>query len=124
MFAFGRVNIPSDPVINFYDPVVSCTFCGGKGHSKLSCRYAKAKTTEDISYDDMIFWSYVHPEDRPECLKDVEMDESGLSDSESDSESESESDSESDSESLVESDRGSDPESDSKSASESEFEFE
>ena len=81
------MNIQSDPVVNFYDPVITCSFCSGKGHSKLSCHFAKAKTTADISYDDIMFWSYVHPDERPECLREMEDEEE---DSETSSDSEEE----------------------------------
>ena len=113
----ARLNIPSDPVVNFFDPVITCSFCNGKGHSKLSCHYAKAKTPSDISYDDMVFWSYVHPEDRPQCLKDFdyenwdfisESDTVGESDTESESDTEGESDIDDESDTEVDSDTDSD----------------
>ena len=84
------MNIPSDPVINFYDPVVSYSFCGGKGHTKVSCHYAKAKSASGMSYDDLIFWSFVHPDDRPTCVKDLDFGD--YSESESEDESDSDSD--------------------------------
>ena len=84
---FGRLNIPSDPVVNFFDPLVTCSFCSGIGHSKLSCTLAKAKTASDLSHDDLVFWSFVHPEDRPECLKEFDFDSEEENESDTDSES-------------------------------------
>ena len=45
-----------------------CKFCGAQGHTRLSCPYTKAQDLANVSYEDRVFWSYVHPADRPESL--------------------------------------------------------
>ena len=56
-------------MVQFYEPVVICKLCGDHGHSKISCPYNKALDQANISDEDAVFWSYVHPEDRPESLR-------------------------------------------------------
>ena len=56
-------------MVQFYEPVVICKLCGDHGHSKISCPYTKALDEANISEEDAVFWSYVHPEDRPESLR-------------------------------------------------------
>ena len=56
-------------MVQFYDPVVICKVCGDHGHSKVSCLYTKALDTANISPEDAMFWSFVHPADRPESLR-------------------------------------------------------
>ena len=86
LYVFIRLNIPSDPVVSLFDPVVTCKFCKCLGHSKLTCHLAKAEAVQDLSPEDVYFWCYVDPEDRPESLKEYEL----VSDNETDSESEDE----------------------------------
>ena len=62
------MNIHSDPVVQFHEPVVVCKLCGEHGHSKLSCTYTKALDPVNMSHEDSVFWSYVHPANRPESL--------------------------------------------------------
>ena len=68
MIILFRMNIYSDPVVQLFDPVVVCSVCGEHGHSKRSCRYSKAEDLSNMSQEDRVFWSYVHPKDRPESL--------------------------------------------------------
>ena len=65
-----RLNIHSDPVVQLYEPVVICSKCGGHGHSKASCLYMKAMDTSTMSAEDVMFWTFVHPCDRPESLRE------------------------------------------------------
>ena len=66
------MNIYSDPVVQFHDPSVVCSVCGEPGHTKLSCLYSRAEDLANMSHEDRVFWSYIHPSDRPEGL--VESD--------------------------------------------------
>ena len=67
---FGRLSIQSDPVVQFYDPVAECSVCGDYGHSQASCHYTKALDMSNMSHEDIVFWSYVHPLDRPQSLRE------------------------------------------------------
>ena len=62
------MNIHSDPVVQSHEPVVLCKLCGEHGHSKRSCTYTKAMDPANMSHEDSVFWSYVHPANRPESL--------------------------------------------------------
>ena len=106
-----RMNIYSDPVVQLHDPVVVCTVCGEHGHTRRGCHYTKAEDLANMSHEDGVFWTFVHPGDRPEALGESDEEEEevlGNSDSEesevensdSDSEEESERESETDSSGL------------------------
>ena len=105
-----RMNIYSDPVVQLHDPVVVCTVCGEHGHTRRGCHYTKAEDLANMSHEDSVFWTFVHPGDRPEALGESDEEEEvlGNSDSEesevensdSDSEEESERESETDSSGL------------------------
>ena len=71
---FCRLSIQSDPVVQFYDPVVICSLCGETGHSKKSCHYSKAADRSNMSYEDVVFWSYIDPRDRPDSLREEDSD--------------------------------------------------
>ena len=58
----------SDFCVQFYSPKVVCAVCGGEGHSKIKCDYAQNKVSSDFSFEDVLFYSFVHPEDTPACL--------------------------------------------------------
>ena len=60
-----RLNVRSDPVVQFFAPKVVCKLCEREGHSKISCDYASSKVGPHMSYEDSVFWMYVHPCDRP-----------------------------------------------------------
>ena len=64
----NRLNIHSDPVVQLNEPVIICSKCGGHGHSKASCLYTRAMDTSIMSSEDSMFWTFVHPCDRPESL--------------------------------------------------------
>ena len=65
---FFRINIRSDPVVQFYDPKVVCQICGRIGHTQISCDYSDKKSRSDMSYEDYIFWQYVDPSEQPESM--------------------------------------------------------
>ena len=60
-----RMNVRSDPVVQYYEPKVLCKACGCEGHSRISCDYAEGKFGNDMSIEDFMFWSHVDPCDRP-----------------------------------------------------------
>ena len=62
---FLRLNIRSDPVVQFFEPKVVCKICQREGHSQVSCDYAASKTGTKMSDADSVFWLYVDPCDRP-----------------------------------------------------------
>lgn len=57
-------------MVQFYDPVVKCSVCGDYGHSKISCHYTRTMDLSNMSHEDVVFWSYVHPLDRPAALRE------------------------------------------------------
>ena len=78
-----RMNIHSDPVVQLHNPVVICPVCGEHGHTRRSCRYSNADNLVSLSQEDIAFWEFVHPRDRPECLGGVRgepMDEDNSTD--------------------------------------------
>ena len=96
MIILFRMNIYSDPVVQLFDPVVVCSVCGEHGHSKRSCRYSKAEDLSNMSQEDRVFWSYVHPKDRPESLGGGEQQEESMDVNEASDEESGESDEEED----------------------------
>ena len=64
-----RQNVCSDPVVQFYEPRINCQVCLAEGHTQISCPYAESKVASDMPYADVVFYSYVHPDNRPDCLK-------------------------------------------------------
>ena len=97
-----------------------CKVCGDYGHSKASCHYTKAKDLANMSHEDVVFWRYVHPLDRPDSLR--QDDSLGEEDSEEayNEESEGVAGLESEESSDQESDEASDQESEEASDQESE----
>ena len=69
---FFRLNISSDCCVQFYSPKIVCVVCGGDGHTKVKCDYVQGKTSESFSVEDVLFYSFVHPEDTPGCLMGVQ----------------------------------------------------
>ena len=64
-----RLNVRSDPVVQYYEPKVLCKICGHEGHSQIGCEYAEGKVDDNMSLEDILFWSHVHPCDRPVCCQ-------------------------------------------------------
>ena len=58
--------VRSDPVVQYYQPVVVCRLCEGEGHTHLSCPLSANKVGADMPYEDWVFWGYVAECDRPE----------------------------------------------------------
>ena len=46
-----------------------CQVCGGEGHTQISCDFGESKVAEDMSYADIVFYSYIQENSRPDCLK-------------------------------------------------------
>ena len=63
-----RINIISDPVVQYYDPKVLCSICGDIGHSQISCVYSENRSRADMKYEDWLFWQYVDHSEQPESL--------------------------------------------------------
>ena len=63
---FLRLNVRSDPVVQFYEPKVVCRICDHQGHTSMNCNYAASRIGPNMSYEDFVFWSYVDPSERPE----------------------------------------------------------
>ena len=51
--------------MQYFEPKMGCKLCDRVGHTQVSCDYAESKVGENMSYEDAVFWCYVHPEDRP-----------------------------------------------------------
>ena len=64
------MNIYSDPVIQLCDPPLVCSVCGEHSHTKASCHHVRAEEFANLSHEDIVFWSYIDPCDRPEALND------------------------------------------------------
>ena len=98
-------------MVQFYNPVVICSVCREHGHSKSSCRYSRADNLVSLSQEDIAFWAFIHPRDRPECLGGVSgepMDADDSTNEENDGESEGGVSGDSDSEEYGDSDVSSD----------------
>ena len=65
-YNYLRLNIRSDPVVQYFEPRIVCKICESEGHSQISCPYAASKVGPNMSYEDSVFWSYVDPSDCPE----------------------------------------------------------
>ena len=61
-------------MVQFYDPVVKCSVCGDYGHSKTSCHYTRTMDLSNMSHEDVVFWSFVHPLDRPAALREEDSE--------------------------------------------------
>lgn len=66
----NRINITSDPVVQFFEPRVKCTACDGEGHTKRKCIMV---LSTGLDYSEAIFWSHIHPSDRPEAFKNIDF---------------------------------------------------
>ena len=64
------MNIYSDPVIQLCDPPLVCSVCGEHSHTKARCHHVRAEDFANLSHEDIVFWSYIDPCDRPEALND------------------------------------------------------
>ena len=64
------MDIYSDPVIQLCDPPLVCSVCGEHSHTKASCHHVRAEDFANLSHEDIVFWSYIDPCDRPEALND------------------------------------------------------
>ena len=63
---FRKVNAKSDPVVRTVKPPVSCKHCHQVGHSTRGCKVLAAeRNPQELSEDDVAFWSYVKPDQRP-----------------------------------------------------------
>ena len=62
------MNVISDPVVQMYEPRIICQVCQAEGHSQISCDYAEGKVADNMAYEDVVFFSYIHPDSRPDCL--------------------------------------------------------
>ena len=53
-------------VIRLFAPPVSCKHCHQVGHSTRGCKVLAAeRNPQELSEDDVAFWSYVKPDQRP-----------------------------------------------------------
>ena len=59
------MTIRSDPVVQFFEPKISCRICGAIGHSSISCVYASKFCGANMSLEDKQFWSCVDPSEQP-----------------------------------------------------------
>ena len=65
--------------MGFYNPELHCSYCGDDGHTVRKC--FKLSSMSSMSPDDILFWSCVDPEDRPEgFIGDDSEDDSARSD--------------------------------------------
>ena len=63
---FRKVNAKSDPVVRTVKPPVTCKHCHQVGHSTRGCKVlAVERNPQELSEDDVAFWSYVKPDQRP-----------------------------------------------------------
>ena len=63
---FRKVNAKSDPFVRTVKPPLSCKHCHQVGHTTRSCKVLAAeRNPQELSEDDVAFWSYVKPDQRP-----------------------------------------------------------
>ena len=63
---FRKVNAKSDPVVRTVKPPITCKHCQQVGHSTRGCKVLAAeRDPKGLSDDDVAFWSYVKPDQRP-----------------------------------------------------------
>ena len=73
---FRKVNAKSDPVIRTVGPPVSCKHCHQVGHTTRSCKVLSAeKNSQQLSDDDVAFWSFVKPDQRPKTVAEAYINE-------------------------------------------------
>ena len=60
----------SDPVVRTLKPPVSCKNCHQVGHSTRACKVLAAeRNPQELSEDDVAFWSYVNRKVRTMIVK-------------------------------------------------------
>ena len=88
---FRKVNAKSDPVVRTVKPPVTCKHCHQVGHSTRGCKVLAAeRNPQELSEDDVAFWSYVKPDQRPATVAGAAQD--NYSDEESEDNSDEEGD--------------------------------
>ena len=72
---FRKVNAKSDPVVRTVKPPVTCKHCHQVGHSTRGCKVLAAeRNPQELSEDDVAFWSYVKPDQRPATVAGAAQD--------------------------------------------------
>ena len=72
---FRKVNAKSDPVVRTVKPPVTCKHCHQVGHSTRGCKVlAVERNPQELSEDDVAFWSYVKPDQRPATVTGAAQD--------------------------------------------------
>ena len=73
---FRKVNAKSDPVVRSVRPPVSCKHCHQFGHTTRSCKVLSAeKNSQQLTDDDVAFWSFVKPDQRPKTVAEAYMNQ-------------------------------------------------
>ena len=69
---FRKVNAKSDPVVRTVKPPLSCKHCHQVGHTTRGCKVLSAeKNSQQLSDDDVAFWSFVKPDQRPKTVAEA-----------------------------------------------------
>ena len=85
---FRKVNAKSDPVVRSVRPPVSCHQVG---HTTRSCKVLSAeKNSQQLSDDDVAFWSFVKPDQRPKTVAEAFINQDEDSEDENSEEEEEE----------------------------------
>ena len=88
---FRKVNAKSDPVVRSVRPPVSCKHCHQVGHTTRSCKVLSAeKDSQKLSDDDVAFWSFVKPDQRPKTVAEAYINQDEDSEDENSEEEEEE----------------------------------
>ena len=69
---FRKVNAKSDPVVCTVKPPLSCKHCHQVGHTTRGCKVLSVeKNSQQLSDDDVAFWSFVKPDQRPKTVAEA-----------------------------------------------------
>ena len=72
-------------------PPVSCNHCHQVGHTTRSCKVLSAeKNSQQLSDDDVAFWSFVKPDQRPKTVAEAFINQDEDSEDENSEEEEEE----------------------------------
>ena len=65
----------ANPVVRTVKPPVTCKHCHQVGHSTRGCKVLAAeRNPQELSEDDVAFWSYVKPDQRPATVAGAAQD--------------------------------------------------
>ena len=59
------MTIRSDPVVQYFEPLVLCKICGKQGHSQISCDYSLKRSSREMEIEELEFWKLVDESEQP-----------------------------------------------------------